>query len=213
MTCGQCGCDCTTGLVDVKDDGEHWVPDLQLVPALLAQPRPMRTLVSKFDRFWAVAGLKEDGYTAEDIADRLRPCSLRQVRTILSNPVTKVFRMYFNEANTFGEELRLAQHELRTQRQSLDDITAEEGRVRAQRDRMIDAAICGEPVRVCRRAGHLMDRYNTYRDPRTGKTSCRLCRYNATRRARGLPEITELCQLATVTTLAESASTRVPAPS
>lgn len=173
-----------------------WQPDHQLIAAVLAGPRSIRTLRSKPDRCWVVAGLCAEGMTAENQADRLKT-SVRTIRTIMSEPMTKVFRLFFAESEAFAEELHLVQHELQIRTVALAEITAEEGRVRAQRDRMIDMAMTGEPVRVCSRAGHVMDKYNTYRHAKTGKTACRLCRYNAQRRARGLPEITELCQLAT----------------
>lgn len=173
-----------------------WQPDHQLIAAVLAGPRALRTIKTKPDRCWCVAGLCAEGMTADAIADRLRT-SVRTIRTIMSEPMTKVFRLFFAEAEAFAEELHLVQHELQVRTVALAEVTAEEERVRYQRDRMIDAAMCGEPVRVCKRAGHVMDRYNTYEHPLTGKKSCRLCRYNAQRRARGLPEITELCQLAT----------------
>jgi len=207
--CAHCGVD--DDAPDPTDpDGKQWQPDMQLVAAVLAQPRPIRTLASKFDKAWVVAALREDGYSADDIADRLR-CSLRAVRTLLADPATKAFRLFFREANTFAEELRLTQHELHVRTVDLAEASVMATEMKAQRDRMIDAAMVGEPVRVCRRAGHVMDRYNTYTDPSTGKTSCRLCRYNATRRARGLPEITELFQLSTAATVAACDTSRAAA--
>lgn len=171
------------------DWAEHWEPDVQLVPAVLAASRPISTLTAKQDRCWLVAGLKVYGLTAEDMADRLK-CSLRLVRTLMAEPMTLVCRMYLAEADAFAEELHLVRHELAVRTRHLDLERAEHGRVREQRDRMLDALVTGEPISVCRRGGHLMDKYNTYTHPKTGKRSCRKCRYDALRRHRGQDEIT-----------------------
>lgn len=154
-----------------------WRPDPQLVPAVLARSRPIRTLTSKADKCWVVAGLHVQGLTAEEILDRLK-CSLRLVRTLLADPMTKVFILYHAEVATFREELSLTSHELRTTAQAAREAQAEHARVREQRDRLIDMAMTGEPVRLCKH-GHVMDRYNTYVCPTTGKRSCRTCRREA----------------------------------
>lgn len=166
-----------------------WSPDHGLVPAVLAASRPIATIASKQDRCWLVAGLKATGLTADDIADRLK-CSLRLVRTLLAEDMAKVCEVYFDQADTFTEELRLARHELAVRGRELAEAAAEATRVREQRDRLIDMAVTGEPIKVCRRGQHVMDRYNTYEHPATGKKSCRKCRYDALRRHRGQDEVT-----------------------
>lgn len=165
------------------DWAKDWSPDHLLVPAVLAQSRPIATITAKQDRCWLVGGLQAEGLTADDIADRLK-CSLRLVRTLLAEDMTTVCRLYLTEADHFAEELRLTRHELTVRQRELADERAEAARVRDQRDRMIDMAITGEPIKVCARAGHLMDKYNTYVHPSTGKRSCRACRLEAVRRCR-----------------------------
>lgn len=165
------------------DWAEDWSPDHGLVPAVLAASRPISTITAKQDRCWLVAGLKESGLTADDIADRLK-CSLRLVRTLLAEDMATVCRAYHAEAETFGEELRLTRHELAVRTRELVDVQAEADRVREQRDRMIDMAMTGEKVQVCARAGHLLDRYTVYVHPATGKRSCRKCRAEAVLRCR-----------------------------
>lgn len=166
------------------DWAEDWEPDHLLVPAVLAASRPIATIAAKQDRCWLVAGLKVAGLTADDMADRLK-CSLRLVRTLMAEPMTLVCRMYLAEADAFGEELRLVRHELAVRTRHLELERDEAERVRDQRDRMLDMVLTGEPIAVCRRAGHLMDKYNTYVHPKTKKRSCRACRYDATIRLRG----------------------------
>ncbi|AUX82295.1 DNA binding protein [Mycobacterium phage Blocker23] len=165
------------------DWAKTWEPDHGLVPAVLAAgTRPIASVPARQDRCWLVAGLKVAGLTADDIADRLR-CSLRLVRTLLAEDMTKVCLAYFAEADHFADELRLVRHELTVRTVQLDRERAEHGRVREQRDRLIDMAITGEPVRLCRHQ-HLLDKYNTYVHPRTGKVSCRTCRAEAVERYR-----------------------------
>lgn len=161
-----------------------WQPDPHLIPAVLAAGnRAIASIKSKQDRCWLVAGLKVEGLTAEDMRDRLK-CSLRLIRSLLAEDMTTVCLLYHAESMAFREELRLSRHELTVRTRELSDTVAEAIRVREQRDRMIDMAMTGDPIRVCRRAGHVMDKYNTYTDPGTGKTSCRQCRHDAVKRSR-----------------------------
>lgn len=179
MTCEDCA-------VPPEDPAEvltAWRPDAQLVAAVLAKPRHHSELASKTDKCWVVAGLTADGMVAEDIADRLK-CSLRLIRTLIADPRTKVFRMYLAAMEASVQELALVQHELRTTTIALDQRTAELARMTAQRNRLIDMAAVGEPIKLCRRGQHIMDRYNTYEHPATGKRSCRTCRREAKARSR-----------------------------
>lgn len=157
-------------------DVERWHPDHHLVDAILAGSSTTVADLSGPDRSWVVAGLTRAGLTAEDIADRLKPCSLRLVRSIRAEPMTLVCHMYQDEASHFADELRMVSVELT---RALADLRAERdeaARVREQRDRMIDSMAIGEPVRLCRRGAHVMDRWNTYVHAKTGKKQCRACR-------------------------------------
>lgn len=161
---------------------EGWSPDLMLVPAVLAAGnRPIATITNTQDRCWLIAGLRAEGLTAEDIRDRLH-CSLRLVRSLIALDMTTVCRMYHTEAKAFAEELRLTQHELGVRTQELANVAAEAGRVREQRDRMIDAAMTGGQIKLCHR-NHVMDKYNTYTRP-DGREECRTCRNEAVQRHR-----------------------------
>ena len=174
MTCD----DCTLPPEDDVETLNAWQPDHQLIAAVLARTRHHSAIGCKTDKCWVVAGLTEsERMKAEDIADRLH-CSLRMVRSLLAEPRTKAFRMYFREAATFREELSLSQHELRVRTSELAAARREADRLREQKDRLIDAAMTGEPIRLCKH-NHVMDRYNTYEHPATGKKSCRTCRRKA----------------------------------
>ena len=174
MTCDDCA-------IPPEDDAETlnaWQPDHQLIAAVLAQTRHHSAITCKTDKCWLIAGLTEsERMKAEDIADRLK-CSLRMVRTLLAEPRTKAFRMYFREASTFREELSLSQHELRVRTSELAGAQRDIARLKRQRDELIDAAKIGEPIKMCKH-GHLMTKYNTYEHPATGKKSCRTCRRKA----------------------------------
>lgn len=180
MTCG----DCDSGPEDDAETLNAWQPDHQLIAAVLAQPIHHSTLASKTDKCWVVAGLTEcERMKAEDIKERLK-CSLRMVRTLLAEPRTKAFRMYFREVMTFREELSLSQHELRVRTSELAGALRDNARLSEQRAQLIDMATVGEPITVCKR-NHLLDRYNTYIHPKTKKRSCRTCRREAKQRSRG----------------------------
>lgn len=182
MTCDDCA-------IPPEDDAETlnaWQPDHQLIAAVLAQTRHHSTITCKTDKCWLIAGLTEsERMKAEDIADRLK-CSLRMVRTLLAEPRTKAFRMYFREASTFREELSLSQHELRVRTSELAAARRDVDRLKRQKDQLLDAAMTGEPIKLCKH-NHLMTKYNTYEHPATGKKSCRTCRREAKQRSRSQP--------------------------
>lgn len=173
MTCD----DCAVPPDDTADVLTAWRPDEQLIAAILAVPRHHSELASKTDKCWVVAGLTADGMTAEDIRERLK-CSLRLVRTLQADPRTKVFMLYLAKVDAARQEAALISHELRTTSISLAQCRAELDRVKRQRDNLIDAAMTGEPVKMCKH-NHLMTKYNTYEHPATGKRSCRTCRREA----------------------------------
>lgn len=148
---------------------DRWEPDDQLVPSLLAGPRPELKL-SQADRSWAVAGLTLAGKTAEDIAERLG-VSLRLVRTIRSDPMTQVCLFYQHEVATFESELRMANSDHHDLGQQLSSTEAELARVKAQLNRIIGPTTF--------RCGHPRTKYNTqtWTDRSTGrkKSKCLTC--------------------------------------
>ncbi|WP_237075649.1 hypothetical protein [Mycobacteroides abscessus] len=150
---------------------QRWMPDDQLIPAVLAgNSRRMEDLDIP-DRCWLVAGLTLAGLTAEEIADRLC-CCLRLVRSVRAMELTMVCTLMQKDANNFADELRLAQGELKARDHELDELRAELARTKGKLDRMIDEKIVG--FRICEN-GHVMDRYNSYVQEKTGKTFCRAC--------------------------------------
>lgn len=128
--------------------------------------------LSLADRSWVVAGLTLAGLTAKDIAERLG-CSLRLVRSIRAEDMTQVCVLMQSESQNFADELRLSKSEHEVTRREAIEALAEAGRVRRQRDRLLDEKITGGEV--CSR-GHQMDRYNTYVQEKTGKRFCRACK-------------------------------------
>lgn len=146
---------------------------MQLVPSLLAGPRPELKL-SGPDRAWAVAGLTLAGKTAEDIASRIG-VSLRLVRTIRSDPMTQVCMFYQRESETFASELRMVNEGYRAVVSQLTATEAELARAKDQFARLLGRT-------TFPKCGHPMDYGNTYRwtDKKTGreKTSCRKCHRN-----------------------------------
>jgi len=122
------------------------------------------------DRSWVVAGLTLAGLTAEDIADRMG-CSLRLVRSIRAEDMTRVCSMMQQESAAFANEVRLARSEATTQARVVGELREELGRTKSKLDRVLDAHITG--VKSCGRCGSPMDRYNAY--VHNGKEFCRNC--------------------------------------
>lgn len=154
------------------DESGRWVPDEQLVPAILAGgPQTMRDLAPP-DRSWVVAGLRLKGLTASEIADRLKPCSLRQIRAINAEPMTQVCLLYQIERDNFASEHRMAASELRRLASELVTACSAAERYKRQLDIMLDLHVTGDAgaAFVC---GCPKTKYNTYVHPATGKTSCR----------------------------------------
>jgi len=159
-------------------DWDRWTPDEQLIPAILAGGvHPMREL-SVPDRSWVVAGLRLKGLTAAEIADRLKPCSLRQVRAINAEPLTAVCLLYQREREVFANDRRMTMSEVRRLLGELADAEAARDRYKHQLDIQLDLHVLGEAgaTFVC---GHPKNRYNTYVHAPTGKKSCRECRTKA----------------------------------
>jgi hypothetical protein len=163
------------------DTVPRWHPDDQLIAAVLAGPgyRTMAAL-SPADRCWVVAGLRIAGLTAEQTRDRLKPCSLRLVRSILAEPMTTMAIRYQLETAHFADEMRLARSEFRHVTKQLMDAAGELDRTKRQLDRMITARATG--ARPCRTCGTPLDRYNAYEH--SGKLHCRTCHRNREQRRR-----------------------------
>ncbi|UJQ86597.1 helix-turn-helix DNA-binding domain protein [Mycobacterium phage PenguinLover67] len=160
---------------------DDWRPDEQLVPALLAgSPTTMADLCPA-DRAWAVASMKLEGLTAEQIKERLE-CSLRLVRSIAADPGAIFARLYLIEREAFGDTLRMMQSEVaRLDRERAEAISAAD-RYKRQLDGMLDRLMTGETGPAFPKCGHPKTRYNTYVAPKTGKESCRMCHADAQRR-------------------------------
>ena len=179
--------DCDPTLGEDPEETARWLPDDQLVHAILAGGhRDIRTLGQE-DRSWVIAGLKafgrakvqvgEDdesrkgrGMTSEDIAERLC-CSLRLVRTIQARPLTRIAEYALHETKNFTDELRLGQSERAMLARQLEQTREELKRTREQLNRLIDAQIVGEDL--CKRCGTPFDKVNTYFE--AGKRRCREC--------------------------------------
>lgn len=159
---------------------EDWRPDELLVPALLAGSPTTMADLGGCDRAWAVAGLKLEGLTAEQIKERLG-CSLRLVRQIASEPGAIFARLYLIEREAFGDTLRMMQADVARLDRERRDAASAAARYKAQLDRLLDAHLTGE-LGPTFRCGHAKTRYNTYVAPKTGKESCRACHADAQRR-------------------------------
>ncbi len=122
------------------------------------------------DRCWVVAGLTLAGLTAEDIADRMG-CSLRLVRSIRAEDMTRVCSQMQSESANFANELRLAKSEARQLAKTVEELSSELVRTKSKLDRLLDAHITG--VRSCGRCGSPMQGYNVY--VHNGKEFCREC--------------------------------------
>lgn len=157
-------------VLPVTDDRSRWVPDEQLIPSVLAGSGKKMSELGSSDRSWVVAGLTLAGLTAEDIADRMG-CSLRLVRSIRAEDMTRVCALMQQESAAFANELRLSRSEAGNQGRRVNELRVELGRTREKLDRLLDAHITG--VKSCGRCSSPMDRYNSY--VHNGKEFCRNC--------------------------------------
>lgn len=154
-------------------DDEDWRPDELLVPALMAGSSITMADLDGRDRAWAVAGMKLEGLTAEQIKDRL-DCSLRWVRTLAAEPGAVFARLYMIEREAFARTLEMHQGEIKRLARALAEAERDRDRTIGERNRLIARSSGAFP-----RCGHPRTRYNTYRAPKTGKESCRRCHADA----------------------------------
>lgn len=165
---------------DTEPDAKGWLPDYQLVPAILAGSSTTMADLTPPDRAWAVAGLLREGHTAKQIKDRMG-CSLRTVRMVSAWAATTACGLLQAEAEHFADEQRMAQVELRRLTTALADAQAAADRYHGQLDRLLDSYLTGEAGPSFPKCGHPKTKYNTYTAPKTGKTSCRMCHCDAQR--------------------------------
>jgi hypothetical protein len=149
---------------------EPWFPDPHLIDSALAGNLSNRTL-SGPDRAWVVAGLAARGITAEATADLLG-CSLRTIRAVRAEPMTRVCTHALNLVIALDDALTRHKAAHRAWQFELEDVRATADRYRGQRDELI-AGIADGTVTVCRR-GHPLTPYNTYRRA-DGRRRCREC--------------------------------------
>ena len=174
----------TTATSDPEDDGfgkpeGRWEPDAQLLPALLAGSTSVRYAeMTRGDRAWAIAGLRRAGITAEAIAEQLL-CSLRQVRAVAAEPAAVLARFFMDEADAFEDTLRMYQGDVARLDRERAEAAASADRYRDQLRTMIDAAMTGETGPSFPKCGHPKTWGNTYKAPKTGKLSCRMCHAEA----------------------------------
>ena len=157
----------------------QWLPDAQLLPALLAGSTSVTyAQMTRGDRAWAIAGLRRAGITAEAIAEQLL-CSLRQVRAVAAEPAAIMARFYMDEADAFEDTLRMYQGDVARIDRERAEAQAAADRYRDQLRTMIDAAMTGEVGPSFPKCGHPKTWGNTYKAPKTGKLSCRMCHADA----------------------------------
>lgn len=155
---------------DLPDAG-RWSPDDQLIPAILAGSCTATMAgLTPADKAWVVLNLTDDGYTAEFIAERMA-CSVRLVRTILSNDLGLVMRRYMETAEHFDREHRMASCEVARLARALAEAERDRDRYQGERNRLIDRLV--SPVGPVFPCGCPRTKYNTYTAPKTGKQGCR----------------------------------------
>jgi hypothetical protein len=162
-------CDGAGYPVGVTDDRVRWDPDEQLIPSVLAGSGRKMSQLGSSDRSWVVAGLTLAGLTAEDIADRM-DCSLRLVRSIRAEDMTRVCARMQSESQNFGDELRLLVSANRAQALTIVELQSELVRAREKLGRVLDARM-GQ--RRCGKCDSAMTGYNLY--VHNGKEFCREC--------------------------------------
>ena len=151
------------------DEDIRWRPDKLLIPAILAGSRTSWIDLSEPDRAWVVAGLKRMGYTAEFTAERLG-CAVRSVRSVWANAGV-IVALYLDEADSFGDTLRMNETELRRLVKTLADAEGARDRYKLQLDRLL-AVHLAEKEGQRHRCGCPITRYGTYISPE-GKIGCR----------------------------------------
>ena len=162
----------------VADERVRWEPDEQLIPSVLAGSGRKMCDLGASDRSWVVAGLTLIGLTAEDIADRMG-CSLRLVRSIRAEDMTRVCGRMQAESQNFGDELRLLASTVKSQSATIVELRSELSRVRGKLSRVLDAHV---GVRRCGKCESVMSGYNLY--VHNGKEFCRSCHRDRQQRYR-----------------------------
>jgi hypothetical protein len=160
---------CLVTLRLVTEERQRWVPDDQLIPSVLAGSGRKMSQLGSSDRSWVVAGLTLAGLTAEDIADRM-DCSLRLVRSIRAEDMTRVCSMMQSESRAFSDELRLVRSEAVGLQRRMSAMDQELGRAREKLGRLLDARL---GVKRCGKCDSSMSGYNLY--VHNGKDFCREC--------------------------------------
>lgn len=152
---------------------ERWEPDVNLVAAVLANPKASRrmTELSRPDRCWLVAGLTLAGVTAQDIADRTN-CSLRLVRAIRAEPMTQVCMYVHNQTGALEADFRSERSAHLVTRQEVSAARREVEKLRAQLSQAVKKLASGEPMTKCYR-GHPLVEGNVYRHG--NRDYCREC--------------------------------------
>ena len=155
-------------------DIPRWHPDEQLVPAILAGNRFITwDRLSAADRAWCACVLKEAGYTAEFTAEALG-CSVRTVRSAISDDLGQVMRRYMDQAEVFDREHLMAAGEVARLDRDLTEAARDRDRYLGERNRLIDRLMAGDGWAGPRfRCGCPRSKYNTYTAPKTGKQGCR----------------------------------------
>ena len=148
----------------------RWVPDDQLVPAILAGQHIRTADLTDADRAWAVAGLQLAGLTVEEVADLLK-CSKRLIITVRTTPLFAVCLYAQTETANWCNELSLASSGFKHVATERDSLAVELERTRGKLARLLDGHIVGTPT--CSRCGTPWDRGNTYFHG--GKRRCRNC--------------------------------------
>lgn len=167
-----------------EDDGfgkppGQWKPDDQLLPALLAGSTSVTyAQMTRGDRAWAIAGLRRAGITAEAIAEQLL-CSLRQVRAVAAEPAAVLARFFMDESDAFEDTLRMYQGDVSRLDRERAEAEAARDRYLGQLRNMLDSAMTGELGPTFPKCGHPKTWGNTYKAPKTGKESCRMCHAEA----------------------------------
>ncbi len=152
----------------------RWHPDEHLVPAILAGNRFVTwDGLCPADRAWCAVVLKDRGYTAEYTAEALG-CSVRTVRSAISDATGQVMRRYLDLSETFDRDRRMTTGEVSRLATSLSDAERDRDRYQDERNRLIDKLMATDDWTGPRfRCGCPKSKYNTYIAPKTGKAGCR----------------------------------------
>jgi hypothetical protein len=143
---------------DAAEDAP-WLPDEQIVDAVMAGGKRDLETFTKLDRCWIVAGLGARGMSGDDVAEKLG-CTTRTIRKIRALPETRAFIYAATETANFRKETALLTSGLRATQSRLATSELCLERTREKLDRLIDASIVG--TETCRRCQTPWDKVNTY---------------------------------------------------